>query len=51
MKIANKKFTSIKNDYCLNFDMNAEVVPVEDDKHIKKQGFSFTPLLAIQEMV
>lgn len=42
IKIANKKFTSIKNDYCLNFDNNTEVVEVKDDPTIKKQGFSFS---------
>ncbi len=31
LKISNKKFTSIKNDYCLNFDANAEVQEVDDD--------------------
>lgn len=25
IKLANKKFTSIKNDYCLNFDQNADI--------------------------
>lgn len=25
VSLANKKFTSIKNDYCLTFDMNAEI--------------------------
>jgi replication factor A1 len=31
LKISNKKFTSIKNDYCINFDTNAEVQEVDDD--------------------
>lgn len=25
VKIANKKYTSIKNDHCINFDKNADV--------------------------
>lgn len=25
VKLANKKFTSIKNDYCLTFDQNADI--------------------------
>ena len=36
VKLANKKFTSIKNDYCLNFDNNADVQEVEDDQDIKR---------------
>ena len=31
VKLANKKFTSIKNDYCLTFDHNADVVEAEED--------------------
>ena len=51
VKLANKKFTSIKNDYCLTFDQNADVLEAEEDNQIKKQGFSFIGLKAIQEMV
>ena len=28
VKMANKKFTSIKNDHCITFDVNAEIVEV-----------------------
>jgi replication factor A1 len=31
VKLANKKYTSIKNDYCLTFDQNADVQEVEED--------------------
>lgn len=51
VKLANKRFTSIKNDYCLTFDQSADVQEAEDDKEIKKQGFSFVGLKGIQEMV
>lgn len=51
VKLANKKFTSIKNDYCLTFDQNADVAEAEEDGQIKKQGFSFVGLKQIQEMV
>ena len=51
VKIANKKFTSIKNDYCLTFDMNGDIQEVEDDAQIKKQGFAFVGIKAIQDMV
>lgn len=35
VKMANKKFTSIKNDHCITFDANAEVAPAHEDKDIK----------------
>lgn len=31
VKIANKKFTSIKNDYSLTFDQNSEIKEVQED--------------------
>lgn len=31
VKLANKKFTSIKNDYCIYFDSNADIVEIDDD--------------------
>jgi len=51
VNIANKKFTSIKNDYCLTFDQNAEIQEVEDDRHIEKQGFAFTPIAHVQQLM
>lgn len=51
VKLAQKKFTSIKNDYSITFDTNADVERVDDDKAILKQGFCFTNLATIQEMV
>jgi replication factor A1 len=35
IKMANKKFSSIKNDHCITFDINAEIEPADDDKQIK----------------
>ena len=32
VKIANKKFTSIKNDYCLTLDKLASVIEVKDNE-------------------
>ena len=39
--MANKKFTAIKNDHCITFDINAEIEEIQDDLDIKHQGFSF----------
>lgn len=35
VKMANKKFTAIKNDHCLTFDINAEIEDIGDDVDIK----------------
>ena len=44
VKIANQKFTSIKNDYCLVFDKNGDIVEVPDDDSIQEKGFNFIPI-------
>jgi len=51
VKMANKRFTSIKNDFCLIFDKMAEIEEVAEDKHINVAGFSFTSLAGIEELV
>ena len=35
IKMSNKKYTSIANDHCITFDMNAEIEEIEDDTDIK----------------
>ena len=44
VKLANKKFTSIKNDYCLTFGNETEIQECAEDKEISSNGFSFTKL-------
>jgi len=34
VKMANKKFTSIKNDFCIVFEKNACILQVDDDGSI-----------------
>ena len=34
VKMANKRFTSIKNDFCIVFEKNAQIIEVEDDLSI-----------------
>ena len=52
VKLANKKFTSIKNDYCLTLDKLAIVKETKDDEQaIGKLGFSFTNLTEIEQIV
>jgi ssDNA-binding replication factor A large subunit len=44
VKLANKKFTSIKNDYCIVFEKNAVIDEVEDDSSISDSCFDFTSI-------
>ena len=51
VKLANKRYTSIKNDYCLTFDNNTVIKKCNQDVDIKETGYSFTSLDAIENMV
>ena len=51
VKLANKKFTAIKYDYCLNFDYSTVVEKCENDAHIRGDGFSFTGLAGIEQLI
>lgn len=42
--MANKRFTSIKNDFCLTLGNETEIKEVPDDSYIQSNGFSFTTL-------
>ena len=49
VKLANKRFTSIPNDYCLTFGRNAHIERVEEDAEIQTISFAFTGLDKIAE--
>ena len=51
VKIANKKFTSIKNDYCLTLGYETVVTPTQEDVKITQTAFSFTGLKEIENIV
>lgn len=51
VKLANKKFTTIKNDYCLTFGNDAHVMKCDDDDDIEGVSFNFTDLSEIESMV
>lgn len=51
IKIANKKFTSIKNDYCITFEYSTQVEQCAEDTQIKGDAYSFTSLKGIEELV
>lgn len=44
MKIANQRFATVKNDFCLVFDKNAEINEVADDTTIEQKCYHFTKL-------
>jgi hypothetical protein len=49
VKIANQKYTSVKNDYCIVFDRHSEIVEVANDQKIKSVGFSFVTVEEIND--
>ena len=51
VKLANKRFTSIKNDYCITFDDATVVEACSEDRTIKADGYTFTSLESIEAMV
>ena len=44
VKIANKRFTSIKNDFTIIFGNETEIKECGEDQAILKNGFCFTKL-------
>ena len=41
VKVANRKFTSIDNDYCIYFSNTSAISRLEDDGQIQENGFFF----------
>lgn len=39
VKMANKRFTAIKNDFCITFDSQTSIVNLGNDSKIKNEGF------------
>lgn len=50
LKVANKKFTSIKNDYEISFDAKSMVEPAGSDSSIASQTYSFKKLSDLQDL-
>lgn len=50
VKVANQKFTSIKNDYCLTFSHLSDITPTDDDRSIGRNVFNFVPLSQVKNM-
>lgn len=51
VKIANKKFTSVKNDYCINFTKNTNVQEAVSEGGIATQHFEFIKIAEIEEQM
>lgn len=49
--MANKKFTSVKNDFCITFDMKTNIERQTDDGSISLYSFDFTPIDQIKSMM
>ena len=44
VKMANQRFATVKNDFCIVFDRNADIQEVPDDTSIDQKGYNFTTL-------
>jgi replication factor A1 len=51
VKMANKKFTSIKNDFCIIFEKFSQIVEAPDDGSITNQAFDFSKIIEITEIM
>tara|TARA_B110000285_G_C15099052_1_gene603862 strand:+ start:954 stop:1169 length:216 start_codon:yes stop_codon:yes gene_type:complete len=51
VKLANKRFTTIPNDFCITFDSYAKIEEVQEapDATIQGGGFNFTTLRQVAE--
>ena len=50
VKVANQKFTSIKNNYWLTFSPFSEITPTSDDSQISKTAFDFSTLKELEKI-
>jgi replication factor A1 len=48
--VANQRYSSLKNDFCLVFDKNADIVEVPNDSSILQKGYTFVGLDEITTM-
>ena len=44
------KYTTIKNDFCIIFDRNSDIIEVAEDSSIQDKGYSFISIKDISEM-
>jgi replication factor A1 len=47
LKVGDRKFSTIKNDYELTFDANSDIKPVANDSDIKSMNYNFVKIATI----
>lgn len=50
IKLANKKFTSITNDYCIQFNDSTEFKEVKEDAAISKDAYAFKSIETVGQL-
>lgn len=50
IKLANRKFTTIPNDYCITFNESTTFDLVEEDAAISKTGFAFKKINELKDL-
>ena len=48
VSMANKKFTTVRNDFSITFYQNAVIEPANDDGKIGQQAFEFIPIQSLE---
>mmetsp|Transcript_24613 Transcript_24613/g.24207 ORF Transcript_24613/g.24207 Transcript_24613/m.24207 type:complete len:109 (+) Transcript_24613:904-1230(+) len=48
VRLNKKDFSSIKNDLCITFDKNSEIIEVSDDDTIDQLAYCFSSLADVQ---
>jgi replication factor A1 len=51
VKMANKKFTSVRNDFCIIFEKHSEIKQAKDDGSINNQAFDFCTISEIPDIM
>ena len=44
VQLANQRYQTLKNDFCIVFDKNADIVQVPNDCSIQEKGYNFMSL-------
>ena len=50
VKLANKKFTQVKNDFCIIFAKHSKIDETQDNMSIATESFEFTDIKSIQHL-
>lgn len=50
VKIANRKFSSLNNEYELSFDANADIRPAPEDASISQMNYNFKKIAALETL-